>query len=146
VRVAAGILRDWGGISIFGGPVETVRVLEDNALVRQAIEDRGNGRVLVIDGGGSLRTALVGGNLAALARDNGWAGLVIHGCIRDSTEIAATAVGVKALGVSPMRPAKAGRGERGIPVTFAGVTFMPGQWLYADADGIVVSDVELRPA
>jgi regulator of ribonuclease activity A len=98
-----------------------------------------------VDGGASLRTALVGVNLAALARDNGWAGLVVNGCVRDSSEIAGTALGVKALGTSPMRPAKTGAGERGVAVTFAGVTFMPGQWLYADADGIVLSESELPP-
>ncbi len=145
VRVAAGVFRDWGGISIFAGPMDTVRALEDNALVRQALEDDGNGRILVVDGGGLLRTALVGGNLAALARDNGWAGLVVNGCVRDSAEIGRTAIGVKALGTSPMRPARIGSGERGTPVKFAGVTFVPGQWLYADADGIVLSESELLP-
>jgi regulator of ribonuclease activity A len=145
VRVALGIFRDWGGISAFAGPIETVRVLEDNALIRQALEGHGGGRVLVVDGGASSRTALVGGNLAALAEENGWAGLVINGCVRDSAEIAETKVGVKALGTSPMRPAKAGHGERGISVTFAGVTFVPGHWLYADIDGMVVSDSELIP-
>jgi regulator of ribonuclease activity A len=125
--------------------METVRVFGDNALVRQALEDPGAGRILVVDGGSSLRTALVGGNLAALARDNGWAGLVINGCVRDSAEIAGTAIGVKAVGVSPLRPAKTGAGERGIPLSFAGVTFVRGQWLYADADGIVVAESELLP-
>jgi regulator of ribonuclease activity A len=143
VRVALGVFRDWGGSSSFAGPIETVRVLEDNALVRQTLEGEGAGRVLVVDGGASYRTALVGGNLAALAKENGWAGLVVNGCVRDSAEIAGTKLGVKALGTSPMRPAKAGAGERGVAVTFAGVTFMPGQWLYADADGIVVSESEL---
>lgn len=145
VRVALGVFRDWGGISAFAGPIETVRVLENNALVRQALEGDGGGRVLVVDGGASHRTALVGGNLAVLAKENGWAGLVINGCVRDSAEIAVTPLGVKALGTSPMRPAKAGDGERGVPVTFAGVTFVPGHWLYADSDGVVVSESELIP-
>jgi regulator of ribonuclease activity A len=145
VRVAAPLLRDWGGVTAFAGPIETVQVFEDNALVRQALEREGRGRVLVVDGGGSLRTALVGGNLAALARDHGWAGIVVHGCIRDVAEIAGTDVGVKAVAAIPMRSAKSGAGESGRPVTFAGVTFMSGHWLYADADGLLVSSEELPP-
>jgi regulator of ribonuclease activity A len=143
VRVAEPLFRDWGGISSFAGPIDTLRVFEDNALVRQALEREGLGRVLVVDGGGSRRTALVGGRLAVLARDNGWSGVVVHGCVRDAVEIGATPVGVRALGTSPMMSAKAGKGECGVPVTFAGVTFTPGEWLYADADGIVVADGEL---
>ncbi|MEP7175104.1 MAG: ribonuclease E activity regulator RraA [Gemmatimonadales bacterium] len=143
VRVAEPLLRDWGGAPGFAGPIETLRVLEDNALVRQTLEAPGGGRVLVVDGGGSRRTALVGGNLAALAHRNGWAGLVIHGCIRDSAEVGATPVGVKALDVIPRKSAKSGAGERGVPVTFAGITFVPGAHLYADADGIVVAERDL---
>lgn len=143
VHVAMPGFRDWGGATRFAGPIETVRVLEDNALVRQALESPGEGRVLVVDGGGSLRTALVGGNLAAIAHRNGWSGLVVHGCIRDATEIAAMPIGVKALAAVPRRSANAGIGERGVPVTFAGITFRPGARLYADADGIVVADREL---
>jgi regulator of ribonuclease activity A len=143
VRVAAPLFRDWGGISSFAGPIETLRVFEDNALVREMLENEGRGRVLVVDGGGSLRAALVGGRLAALARDNGWSGIIVHGCIRDAVEIGATPVGVRALGTSPMKSAKTGAGERSVAVTFAGVTFRPGEWLYADADGIVVADGEL---
>jgi regulator of ribonuclease activity A len=141
--VAEPLFRDWGGISSFAGPIETLRVFEDNALVRQALEREGLGRVLVVDGGGSQHTALVGGRLAVLARENGWSGVVVHGCVRDAVEIGATQVGVRALGTSPMMSAKAGKGECGVPVTFAGVTFTPGEWLYADADGIVVADGEL---
>ncbi len=143
VRVAEPLLRDWGGVPGFAGLIETLRVLEDNALVRQTLEAPGGGRVLVVDGGGSRRTALVGGNLAALAHRNGWAGLVIHGCIRDSAEVGATPVGVKALDVIPRKSAKSGAGERGVPVTFAGITFVPGAHLYADADGIVVAERDL---
>ena len=143
VRVAEPLLRDWGGVERFAGPIATLRVFEDNALVRQALETPGGGRVLVVDGGGSLRTALVGGNLAALAHRNGWSGLVVYGCIRDAAEIASTPVGVKALHAVPRRSAKAGAGERGVPVAFAGVTFAPGAWLYADRDGIVVADRKL---
>lgn len=143
VRVAAPILRDYGGVTAFAGQIETVRVFEDNALVRQALEREGRGRVLVVDGGGSLRTALLGGNLATLARDHGWAGIVIHGCVRDVAEIGATTVGIKALAASPLKSARSGLGETGLPVTFAGVTFLPGSWLYADADGLLVSGEEL---
>lgn len=143
VSVAEPLFRDWGGAASFAGPIETLRVFEDNGLVRQALEGPGQERVLVVDGGGSLRTALVGGNLAALAHRNGWAGLVVHGCIRDAAEIAATPIGVKALSAIPRKSAKAGAGERGVPVTFAGVTFFPGAHLYADRDGIVVADRNL---
>jgi regulator of ribonuclease activity A len=145
VRVADPVFRDWGGVSSFAGPIETLRLFEDNALVRQTLEMVGQGRVLVVDGGGSLRTAMVGGNLAELAHRNGWTGIVVHGCVRDASELARTPVGVKALAAIPRKSAKAGAGERGVPVTFAGVTFAPGAWLYADRDGIVVADHELHP-
>ena len=143
VRVAEPVFRDFGGVERFAGPIATLRVFEDNALVRRALEMPGGGRVLVVDGGGSLRSALVGGNLTALARDNGWSGLVVYGCIRDAAEIASTPVGVKALHAVPRRSARAGAGERGVPVAFAGITFTPGAWLYADRDGIVVADRKL---
>jgi len=143
VRVAEPMFGDFGGVERFAGPIATLRVFEDNGLVRQALEMPGGGRVLVIDGGGSLRTALVGGNLAVLAHQNGWRGLVVYGCIRDAAEIASTPIGVKALQAVPRRSAKAGAGERGVPVAFAGVTFAPGAWLYADRDGIVVADRKL---
>jgi regulator of ribonuclease activity A len=146
VRVVEPVFRDFGGVDRFAGPIATLRVFEDNALVRQALEMPGGGQVLVVDGGGSLRSALVGGKLAALARENGWRGLVVYGCIRDAAEIAGTPVGVKALHVVPRRSARAGAGERGVPVAFAGVTFTPGAWLYADRDGIVVADRKLADA
>ena len=144
VRVALPVFRGWGGAAAFGGAVETVRVFEDNALVRQALEEQGGGRVLVVDGGGSIRTALVGGNLAALARSNGWSGLVVNGAIRDIAEIVATAVGVKALAAVPRKSAKTGAGDRGVAVTFAGVTFRPGDYCYADDDGVVVASRDLQ--
>lgn len=143
VQVAEPLFRDWGGSRCFAGPIETLRVFEDNALVRQALEEPGLGRVLVVDGGGSLRTALVGGSLAALAYRNGWTGVVVHGCIRDAAEIAGTPVGVKALNTIPRKSARTGAGERGVPVTFAGVSFVPGAHLYADGDGIVIADRDL---
>jgi regulator of ribonuclease activity A len=143
VRVAEPVFRDFGGADRFAGPIATLRVFEDNALIRQALERPGAGRVLVVDGGGSLRSALVGGKLAALAHENGWSGLIVYGCIRDVADIASTPVGVKALHAVPRRSAKDGAGERGTSVAFAGVTFAPGAWLYADRDGIVVADRKL---
>ncbi|MGN6391879.1 MAG: ribonuclease E activity regulator RraA [Gemmatimonadales bacterium] len=145
VVVAEPLFTDWGGSVAFWGPVETVRVFEDNALVHQVLETSGQGRVLVVDGGGSLRSALVGGNLVALAHRNGWAGLVVHGCVRDADEIRALPIGVKALHAIPRKSAKTGAGERGVPVTFAGVTFRAGAYLYADHDGIVVAERDLLP-
>ena len=142
-RVAEPVFRDYGGASSFGGPVSTVRVFEDNVLVRDALEEDGRGRVLVVDGGGSTRCALVGGNLAALAHENGWAGILVYGCVRDSVELSAVPVGVKALNTSPRKSAKGGAGERDAPVGFAGVELFPGEYLYADEDGVVVSGRDL---
>jgi regulator of ribonuclease activity A len=143
VHAAAPVLRDWGGVQRFAGTIETLRVFEDNALVRQVLETAGQGRVLVIDGGGSVRCALVGGRLAGLAHENGWNGMVVYGSVRDSAELADIPVGVKALHAVPMRSGKSGTGQRGIPVTFAGVTFAPGAHLYTDRDGILVADRDL---
>ena len=143
VHVAEPLFRDWGGSVAFAGAIETLRVFEDNALVRQVLESPGRGRVLVIDGGGSLRSALVGGNLAALAVENGWVGMVVHGCIRDTEEIRTLPLGLKALHAAPRKSGKTGAGEQGVPVTFAGVTFAPGSYLYADRDGIVVARRDL---
>jgi regulator of ribonuclease activity A len=120
------LLRDYGGTTSFCGRVATVRVFEDNVLVRETLETDGQRRVLVVDGGGSTRRALLGDRLALLAHDNGWAGIVVNGCIRDSTEIAGTRVGVKALHAVPRKSSKKGIGERDIPVRFARITFTPG--------------------
>jgi regulator of ribonuclease activity A len=144
VRVAEPVFRDWGGTIAFAGPIETVRVFEDNALVRQVLETHGRGRVLVVDGGGSLRTALVGGNLAALAHRNEWTGLLIHGCVRDSEELRTVPVGLKALATVPRRSGKRGEGEQGVAVTFAGLTFTRGCHLYADRDGVIIANRDLR--
>ena len=124
----------------FSGEVETLWVFEDNALVRPTLETPGRGRVLVIDGGGSVRTALLGGQLAALAAENGWSGVVIYGAVRDLPELRTTKVGIKALAAVPRRSAKQGKGARGVPVTFAGVEFRPGDRLWADEDGLLVAD------
>ncbi|MFZ2469889.1 MAG: ribonuclease E activity regulator RraA [Parvibaculum sedimenti] len=139
IQHAEPIFRDFGGKLAFSGPITTFKTFEDNPKLRQALEGPGNGRVLVVDGGGSLRCALFGGNLAVFAAKNGWAGLVINGCVRDTAEIAAQPVGVKALAAHPKRSDRKGLGEYDVVVSFAGVTFRPGEYLYADADGIVVS-------
>lgn len=143
VQVAEPVLRDYGARVRFGGPIQTVRVFEDNALVREVVDTPGEGRVLVVDGGGSLRCALVGGRLASLAQVNGWSGLVINGGVRDSEELRDLAIGIRALSTVPRKSGKEGRGERGIPVSFAGVVFPPGGFIYADADGLVVSGDDL---
>jgi regulator of ribonuclease activity A len=139
LQIAEPGLVTMGGAPAFGGPIATVQVLEDNVLVRQALEEPGLGRVLVVDGGGSLRCALLGDMLATLARDNGWAGVIVNGCVRDSEAIAGLEVGVMALATHPRKSAKLGHGERDVPVTFAGVTFRPEHVVYADRDGIVVA-------
>jgi regulator of ribonuclease activity A len=145
VQIAEPLFRDFGGKTMFHGPVATLKVFEDNALVRTLLEEPGTGRVLVIDGGGSMRCALVGGNLAQLGVSNGWNGLVVFGCIRDSAEIRELPIGVKALGAYPRKSEKGlHTGHRDRPVGFAGVTFRSGDWLYADSDGIVVSQIPLQ--
>ena len=143
-RVAEPLFRDFGGERSFHGPVATVRVFEDNVLVREALSEAGRGRMLVVDGAGSVRHALVGGMIAHLAHENGWAGLVVNGAIRDSDEISSVPGGLKALATSPRRSEKRSEGERDVPISFAGVTFEPGHLLYADPDGIVVVDEDPR--
>jgi regulator of ribonuclease activity A len=144
-QVLESIFSDFGGETTFSGSVVTVKVFEDNAMVRTLLEEPGEGRVLVIDGGASRRCALVGGNLARLGVTNGWRGIVVNGCIRDSEEMRAMAIGVKALGTHPRKSEKGlHAGHRGRPVVFAGVTFRDGQWLYADPDGMVISEVALH--
>lgn len=128
-----------GGRRAFAGPAVTLRVFEDNSLIADAVKTPGEGRVLVVDAGGSRRCAVFGGNLAAAAAGNGWAGVIINGCARDSDEIDAAGVGVRVLALHPRRPAKRGEGQRDVPVTFLGVTVRPGEWIYADADGVLVS-------
>lgn len=128
----------------FSGPAATLKVFEDNVLVRSALETPGNGRVLVVDGGGSLRCALVGGNLGVLAEKNGWAGIIVNGCIRDCEEINACDIGVRALATHPQRSVRKGVGERDLRVSIAGVAVNPGDWIYADADGVLVSSQPLH--
>lgn len=143
IAIAEPLLSDFGGKDIFGGPIETIKTFEDNTLVRATLETPGEGRVLVVDGGGSMRCALLGDNLAKLAIDNGWEGVIVNGCIRDSADIAMMPVGVKALATHPLKSLKNNYGKRGVPVQFAGCTFTPGHYLYADDDGVIVSAEEL---
>jgi regulator of ribonuclease activity A len=130
--------RDFGGRAAFSGPIRTVRCHEDNSRVRDVLSEPGEGRVLVIDGGGSMHCALVGDNLAADAAANGWAGVVVNGCVRDVAVLAGIDLGVKALGSNPKRSVKRGEGVVDTPVAFGGVVFVPGDMLYADADGVAV--------
>jgi regulator of ribonuclease activity A len=142
-RVMPPVFRDFGAPGAFCGPIATIRALEDNSRIREAVHSPGEGKVLVVEGGGSVRRALVGGNLAAAAAKNGWAGIVVDGAVRDIAELATAGIGVKALALMPMRSVKRGEGQRDIPVEIQGVTVRPGEWLYADADGIVVSTTSL---
>jgi regulator of ribonuclease activity A len=127
----------------FSGPARTLKVFEDNVLVRATLETPGEGSVLVIDGGGSLRCALVGGNLGVLAQNNGWAGIIVNGCVRDSEELNQCDVGIRALAIHPRRSIRKGLGEKDLVVDIAGVMVRPGDWVYVDADGILVSKAAL---
>lgn len=137
------LFHHYGKRVVFAGKAATLKVFEDNVLVRKALETSGNGRVLVIDGGGSLRCALVGGNLAVLAEKNGWAGIIINGCVRDTGEINACDIGVRALAAHPQRSIRKGVGDVDIKVSISGVSIRPEDWIYADADGVLVSQQEL---
>lgn len=143
VRVVAPMFRSFGARAAFGGQITTLKVFEDNSLVRTALEGPGDGKVLVVDGGGSLRCALVGDQLGLLGVRNGWAGVIVYGCIRDSKAIGAMDLGVFALGTHPQKSIKKGAGDVDLPVTFGGVTFVPGQYVYADEDGVIVSESPL---
>jgi regulator of ribonuclease activity A len=143
VRVAQPVFKSYGGRTRFYGAIATMRVFEDNVAVKQRLATPGAGRVLVVDGGGSLNCALVGDILAGLAVDNGWTGIIVNGCIRDSAAISRMAVGVLALAATPRRCDKRGGGTGDVAVTFAGLTFTPGEYVYADEDGVVVSSKAL---
>lgn len=140
LQVATPMFNNYGGEKKFSGPITTIKAHEDNVLVRSALEEPGEGRVLVIDGGGSLRCAMVGDMLAELGVKNGWAGILVYGCIRDAAMMATMSIGIKALNTNPKKSVKKGAGDRDIAVTFAGVTFTPGHYLYADEDGVVVAE------
>lgn len=147
-RVLPPVFKDFGGVKKFCGPVVTVKCFEDNTLVKAAVDSPGwidtphghVGQVLVVDGGASLRRALLGGNLGAAAARNGWAGVVIDGCVRDTAELALEAVGIRALAPIPLPTEKRNEGQSQVAVVIQGVPVRPGDWLYADEDGIVITD------
>lgn len=144
LKVPEDIFIIFGMKASFDGEIVTVKVFEDNVLVKDQLSVDGTGKVLVVDGGGSLRVALLGDNVAALAKKNNWAGVVIYGCIRDSADINKMDVGIKAIGTHPFKSIKKGEGDVDIPVTFAGITFNPGEYLYSDEDGIIVAPQKLH--
>ncbi len=143
-RVLPPVFQRFGAEQAFCGPVHTVRAPEDNSRVREAVNSPGEGRVLVVDGAGLLRFGLVGGNLALAAARNGWAGIVVNGCVRDVAELRAAGIPIRALAAMPLRTPKRGEGQAGEPVQIQGVWVRPGDWLYADEDGIVVADRALE--
>ena len=138
-QIAEPIFRAYGGKSSFSGQITTLKIFEDNTLVRELLEQKVKNRVLVIDGGGSHRCALLGDNLAKLAIDNGWNGVIVYGCIRDSADIGDMPLGIRALHTHPLKSHKRGVGEIDVLVTFAGVNFKSNHFVYADEDGIIVS-------
>jgi len=139
VQVLEPMLNTYGGIDNFGGEIVTVKCFEDNSIVKEQVGLPGEGKVMVVDGGGSMRNALLGDMLAEKAAENGWEGLVIYGCIRDVDVIRQTKLGVQAMNTNPRKTEKRGIGDLNIPVTFGGITFIPGQYVYADNNGVIVS-------
>ena len=146
VRVVEPMFANFGGRENFGGEIVTIKAFEDNSLVREQVAQPGAGMVLVVDGGGSMRRAMLGDMLAEKAASNGWEGIIIYGCIRDVNAIGETELGVQALGTIPLKTEKKGIGELNIPVTFGGVTFTPGEYVYADNNGVLVSAQKLELA
>jgi regulator of ribonuclease activity A len=143
LQIAEPMFRPFGGENTFSGYVTTLKVFEDNVLLRQVLEEKAESRVLVVDGGGSHRCALLGSGLARLACDNGWQGIIVYGCIRNSDELAQLPIGIQALHPHPLRSHQRGSGTRDCLISFAGVNFKTGHYLYADADGIVVAEQPL---
>ena len=143
ISVVAPIFHNYGGAARFRGKIDTVSCRDDNSLVRAALSESGMGRVLIVDNGGSMNCAVLGGNLAALGRKNGWSGVVVNGCVRDVLELESEDFGVLALALHPRRSVKRGKGERGKRTHFAGVDFIPGHFFHADPDGAAVSESAL---
>ncbi|WP_028694481.1 ribonuclease E activity regulator RraA [Pseudomonas cremoricolorata] len=143
IQVLEPMFSNFGGRDSFGGQIVTLKCFEDNSLVREQVDLDGTGKVLVVDGGGSLRRALLGDMLAEKAAKNGWEGLLIYGCVRDVDALIQTDVGVQALASHPLKTDKRGEGQLNVEVSFAGVTFRPGQYLYADNNGVIVSAIPL---
>jgi regulator of ribonuclease activity A len=145
VAVAEPVFRDYGGRPAFCGSIATIDCFEDNSRVRELVDRDGRGKVLVVQGGGSLRRSLLGDMLAEKAVANGWEGFLINGCVRDVEALAKLPLGVKALAACPVKTEKRGLGEVDVEVGFAGIAFLPGQWLYADSNGVIVADRDLLP-
>ncbi|MBS7807068.1 ribonuclease E activity regulator RraA [Variovorax sp. PCZ-1] len=148
LRILPDVYKSYGGKMSFHGQAHTLRCFEDNSRVREAVAQPGQlngvGRVLVIDGGGMTRRALVGGNLAVTAAKNGWAGILVHGAVRDIAELRVASLGIKALALCPLRTDKRGLGDAGVPVMISGHLVQPGDWVYADEDGVLISSVALH--
>ena len=145
IHVLPPVFQSYGQAQAFHGQAVTFKVFEDNTLIKKALEnDNGTGKVMIVDGGASVRCALVGGNIAKAGTQNGWAGIVVDGCVRDTGEINELAIGVRALAAMPLRSLKKGAGERDLGVYIQGVRVNPGDWVYADADGVVVSPKALQ--
>ena len=143
VRVVEPIFKSFGGNTAFCGEIVTVKCFEDNSCVRKVLAEPGDERVLVVDGGGSMRRACLGDMLCEMAVNNCWSGILVYGCVRDVDAIAQISLGVQAIGIHPMKTEKKGVGEIDVPVTFGGVTFLPGETLYADANGVLVTSLPL---
>ena len=143
IQVLEPLFSDYGGMHKFCGEIVTLKCFEDNSLVRDRVRSEGRGRVIVVDGGASLRRAMLGDLLAAKAAENGWQGLLINGCVRDVEILETIKLGVKALNCIPVKTDKRGEGQLDIPVSFAGARIQPGQYLYADTNGIVIANREL---
>lgn len=146
VQVVEPMFANFGGCDSFGGEIVTVKCFEDNSVVKAQVDQPGQGKVMVVDGGGSLRRAMLGDMLAAKAAKNGWAGIIVYGCVRDVDVLAQTDLGIQALASHPMKTDKRDIGDLNVAVTFAGVTFRPGEYVYADNNGIIVSATELSMA
>jgi len=137
--VVSPVFKSLGGVHAFFGPVETVVTHEDNSLVREAVGEPGEARVLVVDGGGSLKRSLLGGDLAAKAAANGWAGVIVNGAVRDAAELEAERLGVLALALIPMKTEKRGLGARGGAAVLPGAVAHRGDWIYVDRDGVILA-------
>lgn len=139
VRVCEPMFAGYGGVAAFGGRIVTVKCFEDNSRVKELLATPGEGRVLVVDGGGSLRCALLGDLIGESAVKHGWAGVIVYGCVRDVDALAELELGVQALASIPLKSVRKGVGEVDLPVTFGGITFVPGQYVYADNNGVITS-------
>ena len=143
VQTGESRFRDYGSLRRFHGRIDTIKCHEDNLLLKQTLATPGQGRVMVVDGGGSLRRALFGDKLGALLVENGWAGIIVNGCVRDSEELNQCDIGIRALATHPRRSVRKGLGEKDLVIDIAGVTVRPGNWVYADSDGILISQQPL---